>query len=199
MVSPQITVAVPAHPARVRNGMLDRALASVYKQTLLPATVSVAVDLERRGAARTRQRALDAVKTPWTAFLDSDDWLWPEHLAKLSAFAEDTGADYVYSWFETDPPAQDPFPTTHFTEPWDAANPRQTTITVLVRTELAKAVGFVPQGQDSTGADGMRAGEDWIWTLGCNAQGRIEHLPERTWTWSHHGLNSSGLPGRGDA
>jgi hypothetical protein len=74
---PGITVAVPAHPARIANGMLGRAVGSVWAQTRPPAALSVAVDLDRAGAAVTRQRALDAVGTEWTAFLDSDDEGWP--------------------------------------------------------------------------------------------------------------------------
>ena len=194
-----ITVAIPVHPRRIDNGMLDRALRSVHSQILRPSAVAVALDIEAQGAPRTRQRALDMAQTPWVAFLDSDDYFWPDHLQVLYDAAEQTGADYIYSWFETNPPGNSPFPEGHFLDPWDPDNPRQTTITTLVRTELAQAVGFWDVGDEQRFPDGLRVGEDWEFTLGCNRLGKIHHVVQRTWSWSMHGNNSSGRPGQGDA
>ncbi|ONH62337.1 hypothetical protein CcI49_02870 [Frankia sp. CcI49] len=110
---------------------------------------------------------------------------------ELGACAADTGADYVYSWPRT---VGGTNPHEHwFGVPWKNAEPHDTTITVLVRTELAREVGFsAPHG-----------GEDLRFTLGCVAAGaRIVHLPERTWIWHHHAGNTSGRPdrwGAGDA
>lgn len=186
----QITVAIPTHPARLDNGMMDRATKSVYTQTLKPAALSVAVDWAREGAPATRQRALDAVATPWVAFLDSDDWFAPEHLELLARCAEEESADYVYSyWFG----GADVLG--HFGKPFNPAAPVETTITILVRTELAKEVGFkaLPDRLHNTG-------EDRNLTLGCVALGaKIVHLPIRSWHWSHHQGNTSGLPTKGDA
>lgn len=208
MTTVPVTVAIPTHPGRGDasdpRSLLGQAVASVYAQTAAPAGgLSLAIDLDGEGAAVTRQQALDLVKTPWVAFLDSDDMFMPEHVEKLYGFAMDTGADYVYAWYkvmdhlgnvlEYDPV----FPPGHYLDPWDPANPRQTTITVLVRTSLAREVGFVTAGPDGT-IDGQRAGEDWDFTLGCNRLGRIEHLVDHTWWWRHHGGNTSGMPGQGD-
>ena len=199
-LSPGITVVIPAHPARLKNGMLDRALKSVSYQTLPPAAVSIAVDLNGAGAPATRQRALDAVQTEWTAFLDSDDFFFPAHLEKLARHAEETQADMVYSWFKVQDAAgklldHDPvFPETHFTEPFDPDNPIETTITTLVKTYLAKQIGFraMNRGEANTG-------EDRLFILELLARdAKIEHLVEKTWAWSHHGLNTSGLPTKGD-
>lgn len=199
-----ITVAIPAHPARLANGMLHRALGSVSAQKLPPAAVSVAVDLEGEGAPATRQRALDAVRTPWTAFLDSDDQLRPMHLRALAKYATMTGADYVYSWYDivngagqVIPPEYDVLP--HFGKPFDPDNPTQTTITVLVRTDLAKAVGFRRPPEGAT-INGERYGEDFQFTAECvKAGAKIVHLPARTWYWYHHGANTSGQADQGDA
>jgi hypothetical protein len=81
-----------------------------------------------------------------------------------------------------------------FGRPWDDADPHQVPVTILVRTGLARLVGFAnPPGWE-------RGGEDWAFTLGCVAAGAtIVHLPKRSWTWNHHGRNSSGTPGYGDA
>lgn len=199
----EITVCIPAHPARVANGMLDRAVASVKNQLLPAADISIAIDEDGDGAAVTRQRALDAVKTEWTAFLDSDDWFYPEHLRVLSIGARKFNADYVYSYYMVHFPDGRPWPANdplgHFGKQFNPLKPHQTTITTLVRTELAKQVGFFDPPPDSV-VGGHRGGEDWHFTVGCAQSGaKIVHIPRRTWAWVHHGANSSGIPGRGDA
>lgn len=166
--------------------MLKRAEDSVRAQTVTVEHI-LAEDIHRVGAAITRAHGLALVETEWTAFLDSDDVLDPDHVAKLLLCAAETGADYVYPWFRVEGGA-DPFPM-FFGKPWDNERPHSTTITILVRTDLAQRVGFR-----------NIAWEDWDFTLRCMAEGaKIVHLPERTWTWVHHGRNSSGTPGRGDA
>lgn len=198
-----ITVVIPAHPARVANGMLDRAVQSVRNQLLPAADISIAIDETGQGAAATRQRALDAAKTEWVAFLDSDDLFYPEHLRVLAAGARVYQADYVYSYYMVHFPDGRPWPGNdplgHFGKPFDPRRPHQTTITTLVRTELAQAIGFhdVPPGAL---IDGQHYGEDFQFTVGCaDAGAKIVHIPRRTWAWVHHGQNTSGTPGRGDA
>lgn len=183
--------------------MLDRAVASVKAQLLPAAAVSIAIDEDGDGAAVTRQRALDAVETEWVAFLDSDDWLYPEHLRVLAAGAKVYRADYLFSYYMVHFPDGKPWPANdplgHFGKPFNPAAPHQTTITTLVRTELAKAVGFREPPPDSI-VGGHRGGEDWHFTIGCvDAGAKIVHVPRRTWAWVHHRGNSSGIPGRGDA
>jgi Glycosyl transferase family 2 len=195
-----VTVAIPTIPPR-RYSMLPHALSSVWKQTRLAAAVAVVCDLHRESAAVTRQRALDMVMTPWTAFLDDDDRLYPEHIELLMGCAEDTGADYVYSYWDLTRTA-DVFAERdatgrvikpgHFGQPFDPANPVHTTMTVLVRTELAKSVGFTrrPDGD-------IAGGEDWRFLLGCNDLGaKIVHVPRQTWFWHHHDGNTSGREDR---
>lgn len=188
-----VTVVIPTIAPRA--SLLEEAVRSVYTQTMYGVEVLLVADYEHRGAAVTRHEGLMKVATPWVAFLDDDDLFMPHHLEHLMNHAEDTEADYVYSWFETLPNGCDPFPTTHYTDPWDPQNPRQTTITTLVRTDLAKEVGFLGEDRGATG-DGMRAGEDWEFTLGCNRLGKISHLVERTWYWRHWGGNTSGMGDR---
>lgn len=194
MHSPDITVAIPTIPPRA--AYLRRALASVQAQTLPAMAVSIAQDVRREGAALTRDRALAAVRTKWTAFLDDDDEFKPEHLDALAGHAAETGADYVYSHFEVIG-GGDPFPGHRFL-PWDNNNPRQTTITTLVRTELAQSVAFAGWSEDGQTVGGQRWGEDYSFTLGCmNAGAKISHLVEaQTWLWHHHGANTSGRPDR---
>lgn len=186
-----VSVVTPWHAQRKANGMLDRCARSVAAQTV-PVQHILAEDVHHKGAAITRAHGLALVETEWTAFLDSDDEMDPDHVEHLLACAADTGADYVYPWFRV-VGGTDPFPM-FFGRPFDPACPNSTTITILVRTELAKEVGFArdPNVQVS--------GEDYAFTLGCIAAGaHIVHLPRRSWTWHHGSHNSSGLAGRGDA
>lgn len=198
-----IGVVIPTHKARIDNGMVDRAVRSVWAQKLRPTELHVAVDRGGEGAWGVRDRGLRAVQAPWTAFLDSDDEFMPGHLRALALWQKRTGADYVYSYYMVKDPAgrerSDVDPLGHFGKVFDPADPIQTTITILVRTELAQAVGFQPPpGDDEVG--GQRYGEDYQFTLGCVAAGaEITHLENRTWWWWHHGRNTSGLPTAGDA
>ncbi len=211
MARPTISVIIPAHPARIRNGMLARAVKSVHEQTLAPDAIHVAIDNDRLGAAATRQRALVAADTDFVAFLDSDDLFLPKHLEWLLRHQQDTGADFVYSWFKvlqqfsdgtTNILEDDPvFPLTHYLSPWDPDNPIETTITTLVRTDLAQEVGFAELDRGEA-----NSGEDRYFTLGCQeAGGKISHLVRRSWLWCHWQLpggvpgNTSGRPTKGDA
>lgn len=217
-----VSVIIPAHPARILSGKLSRALHSVYVQTRLPDAIHIAVDTTRAGAPATRQRALNAADTDWVAFLDSDDLFEPRHLELLLKHAEASGADYAYSWFrilqefadgtnrifEGDERGDGVFPMSHYTQPFDPDNPIETTITVLVRRELAQEVGFkaLDRGEANTG-------EDFGFLLGClKAGAKVSHLKRKTWLWGHHWLvdpspgdaagvlgNTGGHPSKGDA
>lgn len=65
-------------------------------------------------------------------------------------------------------------------------------MTVLVRTDLAQTVGFVPA------EPGSRFGnEDWRFIQACNQYGKIHHVPSiKTWIWHHDSGNTSGMPDR---
>ena len=210
-MSPTVSVIIPTHPARSTNGMLQRALGSVWAQTRPPDAVHVAMDLNREGAAATRQRALMAATTDFVAFLDSDDAFLPKHLEWLLRHQEETGADFVYAWFKvlqqfadgrTNILEDDPvFPVTHYLNEFDPDNPIETTITTLVRTELAQQVGFKELDRGEA-----NSGEDRYFLTGCLAAGaNIRHLRRKSWLWTHHQLpngtpgNTSGKPSKGDA
>jgi glycosyltransferase involved in cell wall biosynthesis len=175
--------------------MLERALRSVDIQTYSQLGAIVETDTQHLGAAMTRQRGLEQVHTKWVAFLDDDDEFEPYHIESLLEHAWKTDADFVFSWYRviggTDPRADE------FGKPWDEYNPRQTTITTLVRTELALAVGgFVDPDDDLLSPGRQCAGEDFRFTKRINKAGKIVHLPEKTWRWYHHSSNTSGLPTR---
>lgn len=200
MSRPTISVVTPAHPARVRNGMLKAAMQSVADQILLPDAICIAIDNDAEGAAPTRDRALRMARTDWVAFLDSDDRFLPKHLYWMLGHALETGADFVYSWFKLQ--LQDGrvidddliFPPTHYLNDFDPQNPIETTITTFVRTELAQQVGMVALDRGE-----VNSGEDRRFTIECLAAGaKISHLKRKSWIWAHHGMNTSGLPTKGD-
>lgn len=191
-----ITVITPTIPPR--RQMLARAVESVARQSHPVHAHSIAVDVDREGAPATRQRALETVRTPLVAPLDDDDWFMPFHTRDLLAHMRDTDSDYVYAWFRVVAPngaiyPEDPvFPPGHFENEFDPANPIETTITVLVKTELAQEVGYraLDRGEANTG-------EDYNFLLGCvRAGAKVSHLVKHTWFWNHHGANTGGQPSR---
>lgn len=195
-----ISVVIPSIP--VRAAMLARAVASVTEQTLPADAIIVEVDNGRMGAPDTRQRGLEKVTTEWTAFLDDDDVLDPNHLAVLLACAEEYNADYVWSQFRIGYPdgqfISGPGPLTERTfDQWDPEHPAQTTITTLVRTKLAVEVGGFAAFEDSQRhIDGQRVGEDFDFTMRMHRAGAVfRHAPVVTWTWMHHGYGTPGVPG----
>jgi hypothetical protein len=191
---PGITAVIAAHPARLRNGFLVRALKSVCSQTLQPDAILVVNDVEKRGAGWARQTILNQVNTTRFAWLDSDDKWYPQHLEKLSRLMDETGAKYVFSWFDGQ---YDPLG--HFGKQFNVCAPHHTTITALVDTALAQEVGY-PESDHA----GVYSGEDWVFIsrmaeICCERGFSMVHLPEKTWWWEQGNQNSSGLPNKGDA
>lgn len=228
---PGITVVIPSIPPRAQQR--QRAYVSVQRsavhwnrvaadpgdQVPVPAVMGsgkftlgciIEPDEGHAGAARTRHRGLEKVATEWTAFLDDDDEFLPDHLVKLYTAATQHGADFVWSRFRIVYPDGSVLPGPAFLgekafRQWDDNDPCQTTITTLVRTELAlDAGGFAQFEEDGREVDGHRRGEDHEFTLRCRKAGAgMRHVPETTWSWHHWGFgtkdspgNTSGLPDR---
>jgi len=210
LMLPGITVVIPTIPPRA--AMLERALHSVrgaasamevHFGDKVPVSIVTVVDHGHQGAARTRHRGLLAVETEWTAFLDDDDAMHLGHLVELYSAAVEHRADYVWSRFQIRFPDGRIFQGPQFLgekafSQWSDEDPCQTTITTLVRTELAWAAGGFEQFND-TGEliDGQRRGEDHEFTLRCRAAGAVmRHVEKVTWDWWHHESNTSGMPSR---
>lgn len=192
VLSPGITVLIATHPERQTSGLINRALISATSQTLQPVAIIVRNDLDRKGAGDNRRHLLDMVHTEWIAWLDSDDEWLPEHLEKLYRVAVETDSVYVFSWMNGNDPLG------HFGLPFNPCTPHHTTMNVLVRTDIAKQVGF----QDNQA--GRHANEDWGFITGvaalcCERGLKMTHLAERTWFYHAGPFNSSGQPGQGDA
>lgn len=185
-----VTVAIPTIPPRVGNGgLLRHAVYSVQQQEMSPlGGISCALDIWKQGAAVTRQRALDGVRTKWVSFLDDDDFFYPNHIKTHVALLEEHDADFAYSWFD----GNNPFPM-HRGREMNPEDPHHTTMTVTVRTELAKAAGFT----NHPDANEVWPGEDWQFELRCLALGaKFIGTGEVTWHYRMHGHHTSGLASR---
>jgi glycosyltransferase involved in cell wall biosynthesis len=184
-----ITLVIPTIPPRAE--LLARALASVHAQSYPPAEVITMVDLQREGAAATRNRALDLVTTEYCAFLDDDDELYPDHLRRLARFARLNGADLVYPYFDADVDELNTFGL-----PFDPVLLRQANfipVTVLARTQALKDVGGFQQHPDRNGDPC----EDWgLWLALLDAGATLAHLPARTWRWHNGGPTTRGKSDR---
>lgn len=170
-----------------RSEFLKRAVESVIVQTHPVDQISVTYDTERLGASANRNAAWQALTTEWVAFLDDDDYWYPNHIEVLTTAQQESDADVVYGWFDC---LSDPFPQFEGV-PWSNDAAHLFPICYLVRTELLKDVGgFPPPPMPSP----YCAGEDWELILKyVEAGATIHHVPERTWKYEHHGGNTSGL------
>jgi hypothetical protein len=120
--------------------------------------------------------------------------------------AETTGADLIYPWFDveggTDPlacpvdgvlvsPLGVEFGAEQAAHVCDVGN--FVPVTTLVRRALLDEVGGFPQPSSCEWPH--PTAEDWGFLIAAiRAGASIAHLPERTWTWNHHGANTSGHP-----
>ena len=206
-MKPGITVVVPTIP--VRPVMFERAVRSVFEAREqmhlrfgdnVPVYLHTPLDVMREGAAVVRHRGLLDVRTAWMAFLDDDDAMHPDHLVELFTAAMEHQADYVWSRFQIRFPDGRTFQGPQFLgekafQQWNDEDPCQTTVTTLVRTQLALDAGGFLFDDDGSEVDGNRRGEDHVFTLRCRkAGGTFRHVEKVTWDWWHHGRNTSGLP-----
>lgn len=204
-----LTVVTPSVPPRVAQ--LERCANSVMRsihylaghaeELGLPAGFTayhqVVLDQEHVGASVARHAGLMQSFTTYTAFIDDDDEMLPDHLYKLLAGALEHGADYVWSRFRITYPDGSTLPGPAFLgkkafSPWNDDDPCETTITTLVNTGLAQSCGgFVEPGQTE-----HHAGEDHRFTLRMRKAGaEFYHVPEVTWLWHHWGYGTPGQPG----
>lgn len=189
-----VTIVVTCHTPRVRNGLLARALDSIWKQSHLPDAVSIAIDHYHHGAAITRNRALHMATTEWIVFLDSDDILYPAYLKRVFECQKESKADIVFPWYDV-LGADDPL-IVNKGKQWDPNEPHSFPITTLVRRELATAVGGFPEKEP---AGPWCLGEDFpFWVRLSNIGASFYHFPEHLWQWNHKpaGGNTSGMPNR---
>jgi hypothetical protein len=199
-----IAAIIPTIPGRAR--LLDRARRSVHAQERPVDEIVVEWDGERTGAAATRNRALQWATSDWVAFLDDDDYWYPNHLRLCEATAERTGADLVYPWFDLPLGVPNPLATTGYRYPlgvpfdddareWFLTMGTWIPVTVLARRELIlEAGGFVAPGTEGNPLDCC---EDYALFKNLLLRGaRFAHCPAVTWFCDQHGANTGGRPAR---
>jgi hypothetical protein len=198
-VANDLTVVITTIPTRKIR--LRKALRSVKQQTLQPYEIIISEDTEKKGAPANRDAGLEAVTTTYVAFLDDDDYFYPDHLETLYNAIKEQDADIVYSWFDVEG-GTDPFPE-NFGRAFDPENPCQTTVTTLCKTETVRnAGGFsntygLNEEQLATFAQGNTVGEDFRMVMSALQNGaKIYHVPKKTWAYVHWHGNTSGRPDR---
>lgn len=194
-----------------REKMLDRAMKSIRGEEV-SFTVNVMADHEGKGPAVQRNRGVfesPSHGAKWLSLLDDDDEFHPGHLTKCVRHAEDTGADVVYPWFDlmrgnvlrNDTKIllqQDEHggKVDAFEKPFSGDALRKNNyipVTALIRLDKFREVGGFPR--PGSEAWPHKDCEDWgLWLRMLDAGAKFSHLPERTWTWWHHGANTSGRP-----
>jgi hypothetical protein len=186
----RITVVTPT--ILDRHVMLNRAMYSVAMQDHPAHAISVAIDVGRvEGAWGTRTRAMEAAQTEWIAFLDDDDTFHTWHLKRCVEAQKESGADIIVPWFEV-VGGLDPFPECRGVQvdPDPTAGMPAFGITCLVRRSIIVDNGLKFLNREETGVP-----EDYHFWLSCRAAGAAFHsIPDETWAYYHHGLNTSGRP-----
>jgi hypothetical protein len=163
---------------------LDRAYASVLEQTRKPDFIITSRALPGEDCGRQKDRVTKALppEVEWVAYLDDDDYFFPQHIELLEQRALATGADMVYPWFEFDRPTGGgnvlaPYEGKPF-DPEELRRNNYIPVTVLLRRSVVDAVGGFPPPNPP-------AYDDWLlWLRLLDHGAKIEHLPERTWMWT---------------
>lgn len=190
-----VTVLIPTIP--VRSAFLERALASVAAQTLMP-SILVQTDWDHDGSAVTRNKALARIDTPWTLCLDDDDVLMPWAVQVLTEAQEATGADVVSggAWIPQRPDHAEPgpVPAPGWIDPETVTARSVLTVTSLVRTDLAQSCGGFEFKADPS--NGMRLDDFGFYTRLAAHGAKFYRVPETIFIWNVHGKNTSGRPDR---
>lgn len=186
-----VTVIIPSIPPR--RELLKRSFGSAVSQVLPPTAIIVEVDHQREGPWTMRNRAIAKVTTSWTAFIDDDDEMRPEHLRFLMDRVYEYDLDFVWAWFNV-VGGSDPFPA-HRGKQYDLNAPHIVPITYMVRTSLLKDAVSVTGGFHPD-QFGDWENQDKPLFHEMAKQGRHMAFPDITWEWHHDSCNTSGLPSR---
>ena len=200
-----VTVVIPTIAGR--EELLKRALDSVAAQQVKPLDVIVVEDKNRRGAHVARNMALKTVTTEWTAWLDDDDELLPNHIRVLVRGANKSRADMVFTYAEF-VGGRDPLAVVRAggisAEPINVPWNREAEIslreygnfipvTYMVKTAAVRAVGGFPAPY-TFDAKNSRDCEDYGLLLKLLDAGFTFHhiCGVRTWRYFFHDANTGG-------
>ena len=171
----EVTVITPSLPER--SQVLKDAIDSVTAQEHSVSGHFVGVDHQKEGPVIVRNKLIGLVDTEWTAFLDDDDVLFPNHFSTMAANTD--GADLIWTWCTSE--GRGTFnPNSSFDERRLRQDGNYIPMTVAVKTELLNEVGgFVDHPQ-----------EDWhLWVRLLDAGARFKNVPVITWNYRFLGNN----------
>lgn len=174
---PRDTIAVVMGALPDRKAMREVAVGSVERQVGVGRVpVVLSVDHRGEGCGAMKNAGLARTDSIWTAFLDDDDWYFPEHLRTL--FDASRGADLVYSlpiiW--DGPGRSEPWPRSPF-DPEALFRRNYIPCGYMVRTEVARSVGGFPERTPEVPYS------DWGFLLRLLEAGATFAYVER-WTWA---------------
>jgi glycosyltransferase involved in cell wall biosynthesis len=200
-------VVIPTIPGRER--LLQRAIDSVHAQTRRPDQYVIERDSLRTGAAQSRNRAMQRVRTDVIAWLDDDDELLPHHIRTcLRVLEQDPSVDLVYP-VPRMVGGRDPTAVTvqgQLRLPWGVRfGPEQEAhlrrqgsfipMTHLVRTDIVRRINGFPEGFRLP--TGRYRGEDEAYLIKLlDAGAKFEHIDRKTWLWHAHPATSTAGKGR---
>lgn len=179
--TPGTRVAVLTPTLLSRHWLLEQAIASVEAQTFSVQHL-VGVDEAREGPAKIRNRLAADSHADWYLPLDDDDLLDPECVELLLAASD--GADVIYPWCRVEDHADglEPWSPNRLFRPEPLLNFNYIPVTALVRAELWREVGGMPDAPHA---------EDWLFWKRCLGAGaRFKCLPECLWAY-RRGLSGS--------
>lgn len=167
----EVTVITPSIPER--GELLAEAIASVNDQTHPPVAHLIGIDVAHAGPSVIRTRLVEAATTEWVAFLDDDDLLYPTHLERLAAHADDADIVIPYCRF-----IGKPIPAGYYNVRFQRATLAKHGIFPI--TVLARRSVILENG----GFDPADRYEDWaLWNRIADNGGRFVTVPERTWVY----------------
>jgi glycosyltransferase involved in cell wall biosynthesis len=174
-----MTITVLTATIPERSSMVANAINSVANQTLKPSNHIVLVDVKKQGNFDSYQKLLNMATTEWVCFLDDDDELYSDHLAKLAKNSE--GYDVIYS----NPDVNDPLGLIRYNMDFDSEYLKIESIvpiTALVRRSLMLEVGGFDRIQSC----------DWeMWKKLSRAGARFKKINDITWRYNFHEKNYS--------
>jgi hypothetical protein len=177
--------------------MLERAVASVMAQTVMPSLV-IETDEDRTGSAATRNRALARVSTEFCLWLDDDDQLMPHAVQVLTEAQQGTGADVVSggAWIPQRPGHAEPVdvPPPGWVSPATVTARSVLTVSSLARTDLARQAGGFQFRRDPGTL--MMLDDYGYYCALAEAGASFYRVPETVLIWHVHGANTSGQPWR---
>lgn len=174
-----VTVITPTIEGR--QHLLEEAWESVKNQDYPALQIPhiVRMDYYRMGPATIRNSMVQEVTTPYIAFLDDDDILYPNHISTLLIHIGK--ADLVYSW--CDMINCDYWNPNSYFDAERLQHQNFIPVTCMMRTETFKRLGgFDPDAKE----------EDWdLWKRLVNSGGTVICVPEITWAYRKHEGNRS--------